>query len=281
MKKENLLSSGLRLQVSIQDNAKPRTLLLLHGFMDCSETFFPLIPMLSQYFNLVSFDLRGHGNSAHAANGIYSYQESLIDTMRIAECYLPEKFSILGHSFGASLAARFAGLFPEKIRSLVCVEGFSGLKTPSEERNRIRQWLLQSIDMETKERWMSEATAQKVIASLYPAHTTENREKILQYMTLRTEKGIKWKYDPALKNSFPMPFPPELSRELWQNIDSPVLIAMGKDSHLYPKNMAEILKNFQQLTYVEIAGVGHNIHHEAPQILSDEILKFYKATKII
>ena len=250
---------------------------MIHGFLDCKETFFPVEDILSERFNIVSYDMRGHGDSAHAPDHVYTYQHSLIDLKRVAERFLPQKYSLLGHSYGAAMAARFAGLYPEKIRSLVLFEGFSGRKIPAEEAERIKSWFDEYIDRDYDEKWMKEATLEKILKGLYPRHSSENLALIKMYLTRKTEKGFRWKYDPYLKNTFPMPFPPELSRELWSRITCPVFLAMGKNSHLYPPEMAEILGYFKNVTFREIPDAGHNIHHDQPDALNSELSAFFRA----
>ena len=171
-----------------------------------------------------------------------------MDLQRIISEHLPDSFSILGHSYGAALAARFAGLFPERINTLICLEGFSGRKSESEELKKIRDWLTGYIDKSYNIKWMKKETLLKILAGLYPHHEKKNLEHISHYLTIKTEQGYKWKYDPYLKNTFPMPFPPQLSRKLWQNIKAPTLIAMGKMSHLYPDHIAEIIHHFNNVT---------------------------------
>jgi pimeloyl-ACP methyl ester carboxylesterase len=67
--------------------------------------------------------------------------ENLIDVQNIIDRYFQKPIFLLGHSMGAGIAARYTGLFPEKIKLLVCLEGFSGLQPQEVERKRMREWL--------------------------------------------------------------------------------------------------------------------------------------------
>ncbi|MCE9501653.1 MAG: alpha/beta hydrolase [Leptospira sp.] len=272
---EKFDSSGHGIAVRKIDNGKEKDLLLLHGFGDSKETFIFIEEFLCKHFNIVGFDFRGHGDSEWKKDGLYNYAENLIDMHNVAGKYLGEKFSILGHSLGGGLAARYAGLFPEKLDMLFCIEGFSGIIPVARERERMRGWLDKSreksnrgsSDLKQKTfRSMEEASLR--LGILYSQLPKEKVDILAGNLVRETEKGqFVWKNDPATKNGTAIPFPPEISRALWKSIDSPVFIAFGKNTHLRANNLEEVLTHFKNLDYREIEGAGHNIHHDQPELL--------------
>lgn len=278
---ENLKVPGGSLRVKIQKNDKLATLLMIHGFMDTKETFFRLEPFLKKQFDIISYDLRGHGDSSWNESGLYFYQEAMIDLQLVISKFAPEVFSLIGHSFGASLAARYAGIFPHRIRSLVCLEGFSGKLSMADERKKIASWL-ESLSMELFISGQSSKTmnsieaATRIISSVYKRVPEELHQFMVNYLTRKNSNGYNWKYDPRLKNTFPIPFPPELSRELWEQIYCPVLILFGKQTDLKAGNIKEVLSHFHDVKYKEIEGAGHNLQLEQPEEILAEINKFYQ-----
>lgn len=136
---ENFSSIGHNLSVKITNNNKEENILLLHGFNDNKETFVFLEEFLSERFNIYSFDFRGHGDSDWKKDSLYNYSENLIDVQNVIEHYFKKPIYLLGHSMGGGMAARYTGLFPEKIKLLICLEGFSGLQPQEVERNRLRE----------------------------------------------------------------------------------------------------------------------------------------------
>lgn len=273
---------GLNLSVKIQDNAKSEKILLLHGFNDTKETFLFIEDFLGKHFDLVSFDFRGHGDSDWKTKGLYNYADSLLDIHSIAEKYFDQPFTILGHSMGAGLGARYSGIFPEKVKKLICLEGFSGVIPWAKEREKIRGWLenmhgkSNRIATNVKQKQMNTIEdAAGRLSLIYSKLEKAKIEKLVVNLVRRTEDGVfVWKNDPGLKSSAPIPFPPELSRATWANIDSPVLIVFGKDTHLKSANMKEVLSHFRNCEYIEIEGAGHNIHHDKPEILTEVIEDF-------
>jgi pimeloyl-[acyl-carrier protein] methyl ester esterase len=92
------------------------TLVLLHGWGWSSEIWGPLIPQLSQRFQLVLIDLPGFGKSPLCVTD-YSF-ETIAPTL--FEC-VPEKAIWLGWSLGGMLAWWLAINFPEKISKIITV----------------------------------------------------------------------------------------------------------------------------------------------------------------
>lgn len=272
------------LSVKIQDNQKSESILLLHGFNDNKETFVFLENFLSERFNIYSFDFRGHGDSDWKKDSLYHYSENLIDLQNLIEHFFDKPIYLLGHSMGAGMAARFTGLFPEKIKLLICLEGFSGLQPQEAERKRMREWLIttsrrnerNSTPTERKKNMTLEEAKNK-LGLIYGGLAKEKIDSLIRGLVKQTEDGFyKWKNDPNLKTSTPIPFPPELSRKLWSEITSPVLIFFGRQTHIRPNNLEEILSHFKNVELHEVDHAGHNMHHDKPEVLIKVMEEFFQ-----
>lgn len=273
---ENFSSIGHNLSVKITNNNKEENILLLHGFNDNKETFVFLEEFLSERFNIYSFDFRGHGDSDWKKDSLYNYSENLIDVQNVIEHYFKKPIYLLGHSMGGGMAARYTGLFPEKIKLLICLEGFSGLQPQEVERNRLREWLMStsrrnerpSSNSGERKKNMTLEEAKNKLSLIYGKLPKEKIDALIMGLVRQTEDGFyKWKNDPNLKTSSPIPFPPELSRKLWSEITSPVLIFFGRQTHIRPKNLEEILSHFKNVELHEVEHAGHNMHHDKPEVL--------------
>lgn len=282
---EIIPSLGHNLSVKITNNQKQESILLLHGFNDNKETFVFLEEFLSQRFNIYSFDFRGHGDSDWKKDSLYNYAENLIDVQNIIDRYFQKPIFLLGHSMGAGIAARYTGLFPEKIKLLVCLEGFSGLQPQEVERKRMREWLTttsrrnerSTSNASERKKNMTLEEAKNKLALIYGKLSRDKIEALIHGLVRQTEDGFyKWKNDPNLKTSSPIPFPPELSRKLWSEITSPVLIFFGKQTHIRPKNLEEILSHFKNVELHEVEHAGHNMHHDKPEVLIEIMDEFFK-----
>ena len=280
---EMFQSSGYSLHVKIQDNRKAENLLLLHGFNDTKETFVFIEDYLAEKFNLLSFDFRGHGNSAWKQEGIYHFAETFSDIHNVASYYFPESFYLMGHSMGGGFAARYAGFLPEKVKALICLEGFAGLLSHEREKRRVVDWLEASRRRSEKvgkirpERGMDFATA---VGKLRRIYQTLPDDKLEILVTNLVKKGINgkyiWKNDPALKSANPIPYPPYFTRYLWESITCPVAILYGEKTNLRPARLEEeVLKHFSNLFYRELPNCGHNLHHDDPKAVTKVLDEFF------
>ncbi|TGJ98568.1 alpha/beta hydrolase [Leptospira langatensis] len=274
-------SGGYRLAYAKRDNGKGRALLLLHGFMDSSQTFLFQEEFLSEYFDLYRFDYRGHGDSEWLREGFYHFMLPLVDTRSFITQFLPEKFHILGHSMGGGLGSRIAGLYPDRVESLVALEGFSSIPDPERERRRFRSWLdsweisLAGKDRKRQKNFRSVAEAAARLAPMYPRLPEDRLLKITETLTKPSEDGFMWKSDPSYKNGPPVFLSPQFTRHLWESISCPVLVIYGKKTHLALDDSGEVFSHIKNLKYTEIEDAGHNMHHDRPEAVNELLREFY------
>ncbi|MCB1141793.1 MAG: alpha/beta hydrolase [Leptospiraceae bacterium] len=257
------------------------TLVLVHGFNDSKDSFVFLEEELGKHFRLVEFDFRGHGDSDWNEDGIYTPGEYLLDLHCTISSLTEDSIFLLGHSMGAGISARYAGMYPEKIRGLICLEGFSGLQPLDKESGRIRNWLdhlqKKAGKKDVNQKSMKREDAFSKLKLIYSHLDPEKLNTLLDGLIRETESGLfTWKNDPRLKTTVPIPFPPDLSRNLWKRIESPVLMIYGQKSHLTPTNLEEIKSHFRRLSFHEISGSSHNMHHDNPETVLSLIGDFMK-----
>lgn len=92
------------------------TVLMVHGAAGNQRNFLPQMKALSDRYRVVAVDLRGHGRSPWPdprarIDDFYADLEELLD-------WLPERFSLVAHSFGGYLATRLTATHPDRVRHL-------------------------------------------------------------------------------------------------------------------------------------------------------------------
>ena len=98
-----------------------RTILFVHGYAGCAETWEYQINHFSRAYRVVAPDLRGHGQS-DAPFTQYTMAEMVADLQTIVETLdLPERFVLVGHSFGGSICVEYANAHPERLEKLVLI----------------------------------------------------------------------------------------------------------------------------------------------------------------
>ena len=308
-------AAGMRLHYLHHPNPGKPALLGLHGFKDSARTFTFLEPLLLPNFEVFLMDWNGHGDTSDAVEGYYSGGMLLGALTAFTGEVLPEKYYLMGHSMGAAVGARFAGLMADEILGLVLLEGFSGLVSPETDRERMRSWA-QSFrssqkdkDNKRKNEHKPIKTRRRVKDFLAHAHrhvTPERIDVLADYLveSVGDDKYI-WKHDPRLMHKFiPVPFPPRLSRSLWSAIKRPVMILYGAESGLIPSEKAfqearaetgqsrapannsnfaganeplqEILSYFKDVEFHMVEDAGHNMHWDQPEVVMEFMAGYFR-----
>lgn len=93
----------------------------VHGLFTGSVAswLFTCVPTVQPHRDAFVYDLRGHGCTDRPAAG-YDLATMVADLDALTGDFAP--FDLVGHSYGAQIALRFALTFPERVRSLALVE---------------------------------------------------------------------------------------------------------------------------------------------------------------
>lgn len=121
-KKETISVNGIKIHIEIR-KGKKISVICLHGLSGNLYSWDVIAPFLNlKDYSVYSYDLRGRGNSTKPEIE-YGFSNHIKDLFKIIEYYKLQKVVLLGHSFGAMLAVRFAILFPELVRGLILMDG--------------------------------------------------------------------------------------------------------------------------------------------------------------
>ncbi len=121
-RKQVTVSQNPLVRLSVIDSGRSpaeRTLLFIHGFGGFAMQWEQQLIEFADKNRVIAVDLRGHGVSdrPHTA---YSLDELVGDVEQVvAQLRLPEKFILLGHSFGGAIVASYAVRHPERVDRLV------------------------------------------------------------------------------------------------------------------------------------------------------------------
>ena len=107
--------NGIDLNIDIKGNGKP--LLLIHVLGGNHNQLETIATPLSKYFKTITFDIRGHGQSAKPAE--YTLQDHINDVLGIMDFYNIEKTYLLGVSMGSYIAQGVAIAASERIEKLI------------------------------------------------------------------------------------------------------------------------------------------------------------------
>lgn len=148
-----------------------KTILLLHGYLECLESWDTLVSNLSKSYRVIALDLPGHGISEvkgeiHTMQFLAETAAALLDKLSIA------KVTVIGHSMGGYVALALKRLRPEMIDKLVLLHSTPDGDTPEKRKNRERE--IEIILTGRKE----------LLATINPAKgfAPENHKKFYEYI---------------------------------------------------------------------------------------------------
>ncbi|MGH9125742.1 MAG: alpha/beta fold hydrolase [Acidimicrobiales bacterium] len=122
------LPDGIELSMAEAGAGAPRLLLVVHGFCGAKEDFTDwLDPLAALGWHAVTFDLRGHGASAHPP-GEASYSLAILerDVANLVRHLGWDRFVLLGHSMGGMVAQLFALDHPAQLDGLILMDTSHG-----------------------------------------------------------------------------------------------------------------------------------------------------------
>lgn len=107
--------------IDVQPERPRRTLVFLHGFGGWAAQWRKQLQFFSDANRCIALDLRGHGLS-DKPNSPYSLDELMADLdAALVALHAPDRFVLLGHSFGGGMSALYAARHPERVEKLVLV----------------------------------------------------------------------------------------------------------------------------------------------------------------
>ena len=89
-----------------------KTLLFVHGLSGSLSAWYPYETIFEEKYNLITFDLRGHGLSVRPSRRGYAMAEIVEDIYALLKHLRVEHCSIVGHSFGTLIAMEFVRAHP-------------------------------------------------------------------------------------------------------------------------------------------------------------------------
>jgi pimeloyl-ACP methyl ester carboxylesterase len=116
---------GVGLEVERTGSGPP--LVLVHGFYGAKEDFADHVDRLGEHATVVSFDLRGHGESDKAEDAAaYSLDRMAADVLAVADALGLATFRLLGHSMGGMVARRVVLAHPDRVAALALMNTSPG-----------------------------------------------------------------------------------------------------------------------------------------------------------
>ena len=115
---------GLRdTRVRFIDQGEGPAVLLIHGFASAIEAWTPVLPAIEGDFRIVALDLKGFGWTDRP-EGDYSPWEQAAIALALMDERGIDRFAVVGHSYGASVALALTEMAPERVAALALYDAW-------------------------------------------------------------------------------------------------------------------------------------------------------------
>jgi pimeloyl-ACP methyl ester carboxylesterase len=248
-------------RISYREKGEGETLLFLHGNLGSSRSWAFQLADFSGSWKAVAWDAPGYGQSDDREVDIDAYVASLaafIDAIGGAPV------TLVGHSMGGTVGARFAALHPERIAALVLSCSHPGYgepesASPSEKFER---------RMEELKEFGQHAYGFARARDLLPGF--DERDPVFRYAA---EVAGETRPEGLRRASRMLQLAD--NRPLLSRLRGPVLILTGgADRVVAPRLKADLLAGIPHARRVEMPGLAHAPYFQAPEYYDGLIREF-------
>ena len=214
--------------------------LLLHGWLDNSDSFAALAPKLcdadgAAFADVVALDLAGHGLSDHR-NGPYHAVDFAADAIYAANELWGEgcSFNVAGHSLGGGVALMVAGAWADRIQRVAAIESAGALAGPAEDVPSSLRKSCRRPPVGGSRRVFKDAAdaAQRRAAKnvMADARFTEREALTLTARGLEAiDGGVRWRTDPWLLRPSRLRLDPSQGLAFARATTAPALLVLARD----------------------------------------------------
>jgi pimeloyl-ACP methyl ester carboxylesterase len=267
---------GVKYNVTEWGDSSAPLFIYLHGWADAGATFQFVADALNTDWHIVAPDWRGFGRSTVDCAS-YWFPDYLADLHELLEIYSPDQPArIVGHSMGGNIAALYAGTMPERVRSIVNIEGFGLVDSdPADAPLRYRQWIEAGHSVPAFSAYPDFQALATRIAKRNPLMSAAQAEFVAREWSIESDDGrVEVRADPRHKLPNPVLYRRAEAEACWKAIKAEILMVKGGASDLASYFDSSGRPSCPADQTVVIDGVGHMPHFEAPLKLANIIEAF-------
>ena len=242
------------------------TIVLIHGLFGNLDNLGLLARDLKQDHQVLSIDLRNHGQSFHC--DVHSYAAQALDVKALLDQLAIKRITLIGHSMGGKVAIKVAEMLEPTleviVEKLIVLDMAPVEYTQHRHRNVFAG--LQAVEI-------AKPTDRTQAMAILAEHIEiEGVRQFLGKSLYRIDGHFDWRFNVShLRHNYAN----ILGWEPITQIATPTLFIKGADSdYLLVEHQSAIQAQFSQVKAHVIANTGHWLHAEKPTEVLRTIRKF-------
>jgi len=259
--------------------------LALHGWLDNAASFEVLAPMLAGC-RVVALDLTGHGLSDHRSDdATYLIWDDIPQLLKVIDALGWADCTIIGHSRGAMISTILTATMPERIRSLITLDGL--VPEPQEDAefvHQMRDSLRYTARISTRAQRHFSSIEDFVERRLRYGVTREIAARLATRALEKTEEGFRLRGDQRLYSPSAIKLNNRQMEALLRALSVPVLNIWASEG-LVKRDWAAEAKTLAQSAIGDLTSVtvdGHHHFHMEPgpaAAIAEHVLGFIANTE--
>jgi pimeloyl-ACP methyl ester carboxylesterase len=276
-------SQRLRLHYVDWGNPGAPPLLLVHGGRDHCRNWDWVAAALRHRWHILAPDLRGHGDSQWSLSSNYTMASYVYDLAQLIHQQELAPVTIIAHSLGGMIALRYAGIYPENVKSLISIEGLGVSPRRLGERakrgiaERMQSWITEQRALAGRlpRRYASIEDALQRMQEANRHLSPEQARHLTTHGVNQNEDGTySWKFDNYVRANPPYEMTTADKEALWERITCPTLLLYGKESWASNPLQDGRIRHFHSARVVSIENAGHWVHHDRLDEFLDLVGRF-------
>ncbi len=252
-----------KLNYKVEGQGKP--IVLIHGLFGNLDNLGLLARDLKNDHQVISIDLRNHGESFHSEQHDYPLM-----AQDVAACLAQLKIEpavIIGHSMGGKVAMQLSQQIPEKIQQLIVLD-MAPIAYTIRRHDNVFAGLFAVLEQQPSSR-------QQAMKILEQHIELEGVRQFLSKSLYKQANHLTWRFNvQSLYNNYN-------SILGWQPIPASdiatLFIKGGNSEYIQSEYQADIVRQFPKAKAHIIANTGHWLHAEKPTEVLRAIRKFITA----
>lgn len=238
-------------------------IVLIHGFPLSHAMWAGQIGPLSKTCRVISYDVRGHGESDTADTHV-SLESFVDDLIGLLDHLKISRTAVCGLSMGGYIALRAVERYPDRFRALILCDTKSSADSDEAKKKRA-------------------VTAEAVKKNGVPTFADEFVKAVLTETTLKTKPELVESVKSMIRGNSVLGISGTL-RALAGRTDTtaalpkmslPVLILVGEEDRLTPPSDAQaMMKTLPNARMCVISGAAHLSNLENPKVFNEKLLAF-------